>query len=90
MRKSYKPPYTEEDVHFSEIFKGTNFVTPDKIEYGETGKFFYELSTGSSPFDGSKLFGVTLCIKITREKSDLGKVFDSFEKAEKFINSLDK
>jgi hypothetical protein len=60
----------------TQYFPGTNFVTPNKIEFGIKGKFIYELSRGRKPFfdksKGINVYGVTVK-EITEDKKVLGR-----------------
>ena len=77
-------------IHWGQIFPGKNFITPHIIDYGQTEKFFYELSSGRDIKGDGKLYGVTLAHKGTLEKEyDLSQCFPSRREAEEYIKSLD-
>lgn len=44
---------------FRSVVKGSNFMTPDVLRYGFTGKYVYELSEGRG-MDNQPIFGLTV------------------------------
>ena len=76
---------------FSRHFNGDkNFLTPNVIRYGKTGKFFYELSTGEK-FIECEMFAVTVLSGRGLQKDheyDLSACFHSLDDAEKHIDNL--
>lgn len=42
------------------VFKGHNFVTPDVVGYFKVRMGYAELSKGTAPLSGSKVWGVTV------------------------------
>ena len=70
-------------VHYGE----PNLMTPEVIEYGQRGRYVYELSRGD--FMGRGLFGVTVVDGIARARADnLSKCMRSLENARAYIESL--
>lgn len=56
---------------FATAYKHKNFLTPNVVEFGETEKFIYELSSGEGIRRGSKMFGVTVLEKDGTKRHDL-------------------
>ena len=76
---------------FRTVVKGQNFITPTVIRYGRVNGFVYELSKGRGIFDPlSLIYGVTV-VKGLTNRYDLSQGgFDSLEKAEGYIKSLEE
>ena len=72
---------------FKSVYMEPNFMTPKVMEYGQRGRFVYELSRGD--FMGRDLFGVTVVDSITwKEAEGLAHCFRDIEKAKGYIDSL--
>lgn len=80
-------------VIFESVYgKTPNFMTPDKVRYGRTKNYVYELSKGD--FLGEEYYGVSVVKPkdsgLGYEKSRLSMNFDSKELAESYIKRMDK
>lgn len=83
------------EYQFKSIVGGSNFMTPEVIDYYKRGHYVIELSTGSGLFCGSWCYGVTVANTLFKEHCvDLCKSFSHPNKqiAERealdYINSL--
>lgn len=65
---------------------GTNFVTPNAINYTESKHFYIELSTGE--ILGCKLYGVTVRNEDKKDPYNLSKSFNSLEDAKDYIHEI--
>ena len=79
---------------FLTTLKGKNFMTPNIIEYGNTGNFLYELSEGTG-MSGQPIYGVTVLELLdyeteeVRRRTDMGQCHDSLEDARDHIDILE-
>jgi hypothetical protein len=78
---------------YSRYFKGSNFMTPHLIEYGEiSNELVYELShNGDSRFLGHKVYGVTVHKKTGENSGEdvgLSQCFFSMEEVNEYVNKL--
>lgn len=74
---------------FREFFKSKNIMTPDPIRFGQSGKFFYEISQGEG-FDNEDIFGVTILEDmgsgIYKHRHDLGGMKHNLNEAKNFAS----
>ena len=57
---------------FGKGVKGSNFMTPNWISYGQSGAFVYEISQGRG-MEGERIFGLTVVeIEGYKHRTDLG------------------
>jgi len=74
---------------FCSVVKGVNLMTPDVEEYGQVGRYIYELSTGRA-FDGI-LYGVTV-VEVKEggivETTNLSRCFFSKEDVMQYLDYL--
>ena len=69
---------------YSTYFKGSNFMTPEFIEFRETGQYAIELSSGN--FMNRSLYGVTVKEKNGHDTVDtLSVCFPVLQDAQKLI-----
>ena len=71
---------------FRAVVKGSNFMTPDIMEYVWSGDFSIEISRGTG-FSEQDIFGVSV-VKGAEHRTDLGKMFHSEAGAYKYAASL--
>ena len=81
--------YDQIAATFSRVYKGnSNFMTPDRIRFGSSGEYIFELSSGrgiSTPF----LYGVTLLYRTgSKPDHDNNRCFNTRGEAEEYIDSL--
>ena len=76
---------------FCSVVKGVNFITPNVEEYGQAGRYIYELSSGRA-LDGGLIYGVTVVeVKeggILEKVNDLSKCFFSKVDVVQYLNYL--
>ena len=74
---------------FAKAYNGqSNLMTPEVVQLGKQGKFYYELSRGTG-FSGNNIFGVTvLNVEGEERRPDLNKLFSNLSMAEQYIKSL--
>jgi hypothetical protein len=78
------------EYRFKEVVKGSNFMTPEVIRYGQQGDYVYELSRGSG-FYGKPVYGVTVVdLRTDEHRNDLSESFASLQEATDYINDLEK
>lgn len=81
------------DDLFNQVYRGaTNFMTPDVMERGKSGSYYYELSKGTG-IGGGTIYGVTVLSydeangQAEREH-DLSKGGIDLKEARKYIKEL--
>lgn len=76
---------------FCSVVKGVNFITPNVEEYGQAGRYIYELSSGRA-LDGGLIYGVTVVeVKeggMLEKVNDLSKCFFSKDDVVQYLNYL--
>jgi hypothetical protein len=80
--------------YFIDAYKGArNFMTPDLISYGKSGRFVYELSQGEG-FSREPIYGVTVleitngAMGTTVRRHDLSKMFFNIRDALSYAKNL--
>jgi hypothetical protein len=71
-----------------DFFRGSNFMTPSVLEYGESAdkKYIYELSFGKG-MSNNTLYGVTV-LTSKGEATDRSELLDTLSEAREYISSL--
>lgn len=80
------------ELEIKRMFKGKNFITPDQIKFGETEKYFYEVSSGKEPMASSTkiVYGITFIDKKTKEIiEDISHMFYSMDEVDNRISLAD-
>ncbi len=76
---------------FCSVVKGVNFITPNVEEYGQVGRYIYELSSGRA-LDGGLIYGVTVVeVKeggILEKADNLSKCFFSKDDVVHYLDYL--
>lgn len=73
---------------FNRVYKGQpNFLTPKILEYGRSGRYVYELSTGKFMSE-ARLYGVTVLDTEGNKMHDLNKCFHDLDEAREYIRKL--
>jgi len=76
---------------FCSVVKGVNFITPNVEEYGQVGRYIYELSSGRA-LDGGLIYGVTVVeVKeggILEKADNLSKCFFSKDDVVQYLDYL--
>jgi len=84
---------SEIETIFEETLKGKNIMTPHIVEYGNSGRFLFEISEGTG-FDREPIFGVTVLELLEDEtvkrRCDLNKLFDDLEEARTHAEELEE
>lgn len=74
---------------FWDAFKGNkNFMTPNVIERGQVGNYFYELSQGTG-MRSNDIFGVTVIDKNNKRVDKLSSLFDSISSARMHLSFIE-
>ncbi len=74
-------------INIGRHFKGRNFMTPDIINYGESGSYIYELSSGRNICGTSLMYGVTVK-QCNGDSTELGRKCDTKQEALDYIRTL--
>lgn len=78
---------------FEKTLKGKNIMTPHIVEYGNTGRFLFEISEGTG-FSREHIFGVTVLELLEDEtvkrRNDLNKLLDTLEDAREHAEGLEE
>lgn len=85
----FKDAATEISEVFYKVYNGSpNFMTPQIEEYGISGKYYYELSSGDAFLGHGRIFGLTFLDKDTHEKTDLNKRCNSMIDIAKYLSEI--
>ena len=74
---------------FSKVFNGQfNYMTPLIDDYGQHGRFIYEVSYDRAIAANDRIYGVTIISLPDTKRQDLSTAFSSRKEAYIYINKL--